>query len=112
MILGLITAIFAVAGIVGYYNNLYYLTYIGGIITILETLRGLFTNQLKTINPSILAFIIGWVAIRRFWLGGLLGLCFEYVIMGVGSILLLIIVAVIGKKANNPKVKKQLGEDE
>lgn len=91
MLLGIICFIFAVAGIIGFYNDLYILTYIGFVLVIFECLLGKFEGTLKSMQTTIIAGVIGWIVVGEFWLGVAIGVCFENVIMFIGGCLMIII---------------------
>ena len=91
MLLGIICFIFAIAGIVGFYNDLYILTYISFGLSIFECLLGKSEGTLKSIRTTIIAGVVGWIIVGEFWLGAAIGVCFENVIMFIGGCLMIII---------------------
>ena len=97
MIIGIICFIMSIAGIIGFYNEIYVLTYIALIFNILEVIVGVFTNQLKRILTFLLGGIIGWIITGKFWLGLAIGLCFENIILFASGIILMIITTIATK---------------
>lgn len=91
MVLGIISFIFACAGIYGFYNDIYILTYIGFGLSIFECILGKIEGTLKSMQTTIIASIIGWIVVGEFWLGVAIGVCFENVIMFIGGCLMIII---------------------
>ena len=89
MVLGIICFIFAVAGIIGFYNDLYILTYIGFGLSIFECLLGRFEGTSKTMLTTVIAGIIGWIFVKDFWLGLAIGVCFENAIMFIGGCIMI-----------------------
>ena len=97
MIIGIICFIMSIAGIIGFYNEIYVLTYIALIFNILEVIVGVFTNQLKSILTFLLGGIIGWIITGKFLLGLAIGLCFENIILFASGIILMIITTIATK---------------
>lgn len=91
MLLGSINFVFAIAGIFGFYNDLYILTYIGFGLCLIESILGRLEGTLKSMNTTIIAGIIGWLITKKFWLGIAIGVCFENVIMFIGGIIMIYI---------------------
>lgn len=92
MILGIICFLFSILGVYGFYNDLYFLTYIAFVLCFLENLLGRFNGSSKTIMPFFIACIIGIIFTRDFWLGISIGSCFETIITFVGGIILLLFI--------------------
>ena len=90
MVLGIICFLFACLGIYGFYNEIYLLTYLGLGLCLFENIIGIIEGTSKTIMPTIIAGIIGWIIIDNFWLGIALGICFENVIMFIGGCIMLL----------------------
>ena len=91
MIVGIIGFILAILGILGYYNDILVLLYIGGIFTIVESIFGFITGQSRGFFPEILFGIIGMIFVKPLLQGFMFGLCIENVVMFIfGSILMVI----------------------
>ena len=95
MIIAIIGFIFAMVGIYGYYNDLYLLLYVGGLVTIIEYGIGLYTKELKGLTSPIIFAIIGIICVKKIILGFFLGICFENIITGILSVILILVT---GKK--------------
>lgn len=109
MILNIITFIFSILGIIGFYNNNDILLYIGMVMVLFEMIIGILSGQLRTIGTYILASIIGVIFTQNIIKGIAIGLCFESVIMTIGGWLLLILGAIFLK--NDKGDNKQLGDE-
>ena len=71
----------AFVGIMGFFGEVYALTYIAGVI--LAT--GMFVNFFT----KIVAAILGWMIVGDFFLGVTIGICFEQIIVdGIGLVLM------------------------
>lgn len=93
MLFGSICFVFAIAGIIGFYNDLYILTYIGLGLCLFESVLGRLEGTLKSMNTTIIAGILGWLITKNFWLGIAIGVCFENVIMFIGGIVMMYITS-------------------
>lgn len=89
MILNIITFIFSILGIIGFYNNSTTLLFLGMVIVLLEIIIEFLSGQLKTLTTCILAIIIGIICTKDILVGTAIGLCFESVIMSFSGWLLL-----------------------
>ena len=111
MIMGIISTVFAILGLVGFYSNIPLLLYLGAGFNVLENLRGFFTGQLKSLSTLLFSMFVGWLFVRNFY-GVCAGVCFENVIITLLSIPLYIanIIALIKLKKEekeNEETKKQ-----
>ena len=104
MMFGSLVFVCAICGIIGFYMDLHAFTYIGLAMALFESIIGLYTGTLKTMNTSIIAGIIGWIIVKDFWLGIAIGICFENVIMFIAGIIMMIIT----KKAISNYEKNEL----
>lgn len=89
MIVGAIATVAGIVGIFGFYFGAVFLTVIGAIANIIETIVGLHTGELHSLFTFILAVVIG-LFVSLFihipiWAGISLGLCFESAIMALAS---------------------------
>lgn len=91
MILNIITFIFSILGIIGFYSNNNIFLYIGMAMVLFEMIIGILSGQLRTIGTYILASIIGIIFTKEFIVGIAIGLCYESVIMTFISWLMLIL---------------------
>lgn len=89
MIVGAIATIAGIVGIFGFYFGAVFLTAIGAVANIIETIVGLHTGELHSLFTFIAAVVIGFfVALfihMPVWVGISLGLCFESTIMALAS---------------------------
>lgn len=106
MLFFLITLIFSIIGLVGFYNSNYTLTIIAAVLYILENLRGYFTGQLKSLSTIFWAAFIGFIigkANNNIFPTICVALCYEDIIMSVLSIPLLIFASKAVDKNNENK---------
>ena len=87
MILGVISTILGVLGVFGFFSGNLILVLIGGISGLVENIIGISSGQQKSLMTSIIAVILGIIYSSSigltFWVGALIGLCFESAIMGI-----------------------------
>lgn len=109
MIMCIISTIFGVLGIVGYYFGTVWLLYLGGAFTVLENLRGFITGQLKTLSVLIFSAFTGWCLTHTFN-GICLGICFENVICGILGMLFTLFLICIAPKKEIENIKNEKEE--
>ena len=100
MILGIICFILSLLGIYGFYNELYILTYIAFGFCLFDNVLGRLFGTLKSMKIFFLACIIGFIIVKKFWLGIAIGVCFEEVISFIGGIIYIGFMLILGKKKN------------
>lgn len=71
----------AVVGIFGYYQEIYVLTYMAGVIMALGIPVKGFTK--------IIGAVIGWLVVEDFWLGASIGMCVEEIISTIGGLIII-----------------------
>lgn len=89
MLFGFICFVFAIVGIIGFYNDSYILTYIGFGFCFLENILGRITDNSKTMQFFWFGCLIGWIIVKDFWLGISIGACFEGAIAFIGGVIII-----------------------
>ena len=89
MIIGIVCFIFSILGIYGFYNDFYILTYIAFILCLIQNIIGRINGSSKTIMPFLISCILGIFVIKNFWLGLVIGACFENAIMFIGGLIVI-----------------------
>lgn len=112
MIMGIISTIFAILGLVGFYSDIPFLLYLGAGFNVLEILIEFFMGQLKSLSTLLLSMFIGWLLVKNFH-GICVGVCFENVVLTILSIPLYIVnISTLMKlkkeEKENEEIKKQL----
>ena len=109
MILGSVTLICSILGIVGYFTEHFVLLTICGIINILcNVLYSLLKGQFSTLITDVIASIIGYFITKHVWYGIALGLCIDYAITGIFLIIITMIGIIgVGKSQNFKKGNKK-----
>lgn len=110
MIFFLITLVFSIVGLIGFYTDNYTLTIIAGIVYILENLRGYFTGQLKSLFPTIFVGFIGFIIGRNnnnIFPTICVALCYEDIIVSILSIpLLFMAIKAVNENEKNQEIQE------
>lgn len=80
-IISFILPMIAVVGTFGYYQEIYLLTYIAGVVMALGIPIKGFTK--------VIGAIIGWLIVEDFWLGISIGMCIEEIISTIGGLIII-----------------------
>lgn len=91
MVLGIISFIFSLIGIVGYFNHNFTFAYIALALSLIENIIGRITGQSKTMQFLIISCLLGWIIIGDFKLGVAIGACFETVILFIGGTIMMLL---------------------
>jgi len=87
MVLGIICTVLGILGVFGFFSGNLTFIFIGGISGLVENIIGISSGQQKSLMTAIIAVIIGIIYSSSiglpFWIGVLIGLCFESAIIGV-----------------------------
>lgn len=101
MILGTIGVILGYLGVYGFFTGNLLLVFIGGAAGIAENVRGISTRKQKTVMPLIIFSTIAVmysISVKNpWWIGLLVGACFETAVTGMISIVALICLAVLSR---------------
>lgn len=113
MLLSIITFIVCLAGVIGFYNGLFYLTIIGGIVNWLENLLGRITGELHSLFTIILTTIIGvFLASNEYYFDFnvlCLVICYENIVMMLLGIPIYVIAyKAVKEEKKNKETKQQL----
>jgi uncharacterized membrane protein len=104
MLLAIVGTILGLIGVYGFFTGYLILPIIAGVFGIIENLIGIFSGQQKSLMTAIIACIIGVIYSSSvglpFWIGIIIGMCFESALMGIISVVGLIIFTIANKKNN------------
>lgn len=80
-IISFILPMIAIVGTFGYYQEIYVLTYIAGVVMALGLPIKGFTK--------VIGALIGWSIVGDFWLGVSIGMCIEEIIATIGGLVII-----------------------
>lgn len=111
MMLGILGFIFSLLGIVGYFNGLPLMAVIGAAYIIIEAIIGLSTGELRNISTYIIAICIGFFISIFAKINTLstiaAALCFEEIVIGITSIIVLIVFGIKRSKHTKDNIKTE-----
>ena len=100
--IGIVSALMSIIGIIGFFSEALFLTYIAAVVCVIENIFGVVTGQQKSFSTLIIAIIIGiGVAMgnqMEILDGVAIAVCFENVIMQVGGLILILVIGSTLKK--------------
>lgn len=103
MISFIIGLVGSIMGCVGFFvTGSKALLIIGALLCVVEILLGLFSGQLRTIFPDVLAMVIGgFIAGKKgylIWSGAAVGLCISTLVLSIVGLIMLIVAGVSMKR--------------